>query len=357
MKSDYKKITFVLPGFISIPMGGVKVVNRLAELLSQREYTVTLVYTMELQSGIVQKIKSIIKKYLDKKQNVKKSLYYIPGNNVNAIVVKEISEKYIPTADYIVAVGWQTANRVFGLSESKGNKYYFLQSYETYFYNYQKVRDTYKLKMDKIAISHWVQEEIEKIGSNALGPVGNSINPAEFYVEDGIQKETDVVMLYHPAKIKNAPFGLAILKNLKKRNKNFKAIMFSARQPLHKIPDWIKVIVRPDIETLRRIYNRSKIYLNTSKWEGWGLTPMEAMACGCGIVAVKNKGIVEYLKNDKNSFIINPKDKQKAIQKIEELLKNELMRNMFIMEAHKTLQKFNEQEMVSKFENCLKGNK
>jgi predicted CoA-binding protein len=44
MNDVKQKITFILPGYITVPMGGVKVVNRLAELLSQRNYDVILVY-------------------------------------------------------------------------------------------------------------------------------------------------------------------------------------------------------------------------------------------------------------------------------------------------------------------------
>ena len=101
----------------------------------------------------------------------------------------------------------------------------------------------------------------------------------------------------------------------------------------------------------------SKIYFSTSKWEGWGLTPMEAMACGCAIVAVKNKGILEFLENNKNSNIINVKDKSGALEKIRHLLKNENVRNKFISEGYQTIQKYSEDDVVSKFENCLKDNK
>ncbi len=353
MNEKKKKITFVLPGFISIPMGGVKVVNRLAELLSKRNFEVTLVYPKQIELGIVQKFKGIIKTYLDKKNNVQEKLYYEPGVKVNRIVVKEISEKYIPNSNYIVAVGWQTANLVFSLSLQKGEKYYFLQSYEAYFSSYQKVRETYKLNMKKIAISNWVVKEMIKLGKKSLGPVGNSINSAEFFIEENIKRTNDVLMLYHPARIKNCVFGLKVLQKIKKRDTNFSAMIFSARQPVHKIPEWIKVVIRPDIHTLRRMYNMSKIFFNTSKWEGWGLTPMEAMACGSAVVAVKNQGITEFLKNDVNSYIIAPKNKSQAIEKIRNLLKDTNKREKFITESYKTLEKFSEYEVTTKFENCL----
>ena len=335
-------------------MGGVKVVNRLAELLSQKNYEVTLVYPLEIDLGLLQTLKNTIKKYLDKRNNIVEKLYYKPASKVNAIVVKNISEKYIPSGDYIVAVGWQTAKPLASLSLQKGEKIYFLQSYETYFANSQRVKESYHLKMQKIALSNWIMKEMIKIGTKAIGPIGNAINKEEFFVESNIQRKNSLLMLYHPAKIKNVGFGIEVLKLLKKRDENFSAIIFSARQPIHKIPHWVKVIIRPDIATLRRLYNISKIYFSTSRWEGWGLTPMEAMACGCAVVAVKNQGISEFLENEKNSYIINHKNKSQAVDKIIHLLKNEKLMQKFVANSEETLKKFSEDKVLANFENCLK---
>lgn len=353
MCENRKKITFVLPGTITVPMGGVKVVNRLADLLSQKKYAATLVYPQNFEFGFIHKIREKIKNYFDKKNNVPQKLYYQPAPEVDAVVVREISEKYIPDADYVVAVGWQTANPVHSLSALKGEKFYFLQSYEAYFSGASKILETYKLNMHKIALSKWIAREIAKLGQKVLGPIGNSINREEFFIEDNIEKNNDVLMLYHPAKIKNAKFGIDVLTSLKKQNSDFTATIFSSRQPVHKIPDWINLKIRPEVNQLRRLYNQSKVYFNTSKWEGWGLTPMEAIACGCAVVAVKNNGITEFLKNNENAFIISPKNKLQAVEKINKLLTNNSLREKFINESHKILDNYSENEIVSRFENCL----
>ena len=353
MNEKVKRITFVLPGLITVPMGGVKVVNRLASLLSDRGYKVTLVYPLKLEMGSINNLKNLIKNHLDKRNKVSTNLYYQPSSKVDAIVVKEISEKYIPDCDYIIAVGWQTAGAISSLSGRKGKKFYFLQSFEAYFLSSNKVLETYKLPLKKIAISSWILKEMIKLGHKAVGPIGNSINLEEFYIDKNIEKTNDVLMLYHPAKIKNAKFGLDVINNLKKQNSKFSATMFSAREPIHKIPEWIDVRIRPDVEELRNLYNSSKVFLSTSKWEGWGLTPMEAMACGCSVVAVKNQGIKEFLKNNENSFVIIEKDKIGAAEKITKLLKDESLREKFLQESTKTLANYSEMEISSRFENCL----
>ncbi len=350
MHEEKAQITFVFPGFITVPMGGVKVVNRLAERLSDRNYNVTLVYPKKLKTA--PGIKAFVKQYWDKKNKVADQLYYHPGKKVEALVVNEISEKYIPNGDYMIAVGWQTAEAVNSLSAKKGKKFYFLQSFEAYFSNSKAVLSTYQLPLRKIALSQWIMKEMTRIGEKCCGPVGNSINPSEFYIESHATKDIDILMLYHPAKIKNFSFGLKVIKQIQKDN-NYKITLFSARQPVHRIPDYIDVVVRPQIHELRHLYNRSKIFFSTSQWEGWGLTPMEAMACGCAVVAVKNKGVIEFLSDKKNCFLIKKNDKNQAENRILKFLKDENLRNTYTAAALKTLAKYTEDRITSNFEKCL----
>ncbi len=80
MNIKQKSITFILPGFITIPMGGVKVVNRLAELLSKRGHKVTLIYPLQLSIGIVYKTKKYLISLLDSLNKVQNNLYYKQHN-------------------------------------------------------------------------------------------------------------------------------------------------------------------------------------------------------------------------------------------------------------------------------------
>ena len=57
---------------------------------------------------------------------------------------------------------------------------------------------------------------------------------------------------------------------------------------------------------LMRIYNRSDVLLFPSKFDGWGVVVMEAMSNSLAIVASKNTGVSELLKNKKSGFVIKP---------------------------------------------------
>jgi glycosyltransferase involved in cell wall biosynthesis len=72
------------------------------------------------------------------------------------------------------------------------------------------------------------------------------------------------------------------------------------------------VVVDSYVEDLARLFNRAKVYLYDSAeyWatqgvsEGFGLQPMEAMACGCQVFSSINGGLSDYLDPGFNCYKI-----------------------------------------------------
>jgi len=349
------KIIFILPGFISVPMGGIKVVHEYANRLSDRGHTITLVYPLQLQTNFKYLLKKFIIKGYDQITGTEKKLHYTPGPKVTVLVVKKITDKYIPFGDIVIAVGWQTAEAVAQLPESCGKKFYFLQSFETYFKNKKQVLRTYHLPLQKIAISQWIINEIEALGETAAGPLGNAINSNEFYLEsNNPERPIDIMFHYHPAKIKGAVEVLSVLKNLKKRFPDLTAILISARKPVHRIPEWIEQYIHLSMDELRHLYNSSKIFLHTSHWEGWGLPVMEAMACGCAVIAYRNYGINEFVIHQKNGLLTEIGDRKQMQRLTEQLLNNPDNKIPFVQEAFKTVLQYSWTDCVKKLEQILK---
>lgn len=351
------RIAFVLPGFISIPMGGVKVVHEYANRLSEKGHFVTLVYPIHLQTNFRYFLKKFLVNQYDKYTGNSRELYYTPNPKVSVLTVKNISEKYMPDADAVIAVGWQTAEYVYRLPHICGKKFYLLQSYETYFKNKKQILNTYHLPMQKIAISNWIIEELHNISENAEGRIPNAINPDEFFLENEInQRPTDIITLYHPAKIKGAKEMLTVLKNLRKKIPQLSATFITARHPIRSLPSWINVVIQPSIADLRLLYNHSNIYLHTSHWEGWPLPVMEAMACGCAVVATENKGVKEYLIPEQNALMAPIGDTNTLTAQVNHLLNNYQQRKLLVENGLKTVNQFSWESSITILENILHRN-
>lgn len=89
-------------------------------------------------------------------------------------------------------------------------------------------------------------------------------------------------------------------------------------------------VVDSYVEDLPGLFNRAKIYLYDSAeyWtqqgvsEGFGLQPLEAIACGCQVFSSINGGLSDYLDPGFNCYKIAAYSKEYDIQRILKLLNN-----------------------------------
>ena len=65
---------------------------------------------------------------------------------------------------------------------------------------------------------------------------------------------------------------------------------------------------------------------------------MEAASCGCAIITADCCGMIEFAKNNVNSMIVQPKDSESLTKVIEQLLRDEKLREKLTKQATEELQ-------------------
>lgn len=103
---------------------------------------------------------------------------------------------------------------------------------------------------------------------------------------------------------------------------------------------------------LSELYNLADVFIYTSKVEGFGLPPLEAMACGTAVVTTDCKGVREYIEDGKNGFIV-PRNPKKIAEKSIELLEDEKLRRKIARMGIKTAKKYNWDRSADEFEKIL----
>ncbi len=84
------------------------------------------------------------------------------------------------------------------------------------------------------------------------------------------------------------------------------------------------MVIDSYVEDLNKLFNRAKVYLYDSAeyWaqqgvsEGFGLQPMEALACGCQVFSSVNGGLSDYLDPGFNCYKIASYSKEYDVQRI-----------------------------------------
>jgi glycogen(starch) synthase len=95
-----------------------------------------------------------------------------------------------------------------------------------------------------------------------------------------------------------------------------------------------------DQETLLGFYSECDVLVLPSKTEGWGLSLMEAMACGKPVVASNAGGIPELVRDRTDGILVRPGDVRGLADSIIELLKNPDLRVKMGKNGRKRVQEF-----------------
>ena len=77
-------------------------------------------------------------------------------------------------------------------------------------------------------------------------------------------------------------------------------------------------------KSLSKIYKQSDILLFPSKFDGWGVVPLEAMSNSLSLIVSNTSGVSEILKNKKNGFLIEPNETA-LYKSLKKCLNNKLM--------------------------------
>ncbi len=397
------KITFVLP-VINLA-GGVRVVFEYANRLNKLGHHINIIYPVSfpaLRCGRKSRpIKDIFHANiisLLKKNNIdwfdlQVKLIKVPSIDLDYVgFVKYL----VPDADIIIATSWETAYFVNAMPCAKGDKFYFIQHYEIWDIwnniecwkkaklmnectkNLPKVMSyiepsddhlkkikklvdqSYFLPLKKIVISGWLKELItERFGLEVQGLIPNGINFETFHCNGQKSRPSQrsvVIMPYRDIPWKGDSDGLKALKMARETYGDSLEIRLYGRKGSLDSINWAKFYEQPDDEQLRDLYCSSDIFVYPSWVEGFGLPPMEAMACGCAVVTTDVGAVPEYSIPGKTAIVVPPHDPKALYEGIAQLLDNRAKAEVIAAEGNRFIKQYTWDKSVKTLEEILKCN-
>jgi D-inositol-3-phosphate glycosyltransferase len=88
-------------------------------------------------------------------------------------------------------------------------------------------------------------------------------------------------------------------------------------------------------ESLRWYYSAADLFVSTPWYEPFGITPVEAMACGTPVIGSNVGGIKFSVRDGETGYLVPPKDPGATAAKIAHLLKNPKLLRAFSAQAHR----------------------
>jgi glycosyltransferase involved in cell wall biosynthesis len=359
MSKSSLSINFVLPGATNFPGGGPKVVYEYANALVHRGHRVTVVHPAigSTEMSALQFGKAVIR-YLQRAvdKSYRPDAWFRVDPRVRLLWKPTLDAYHVPDADVTVATWWRTAERVAEYPQSKGRKFYLLQSLETFGGPKDRVMATWKLPLHKIVIARWLHRIAESMGEGATYiPNGLDFMVFGVDIDPGSRDPNRAMMLYHRAEWKGSADGLKALQFAKEGIPKLTAELFGAFPPPHELPPWVRYHQNPPQAMIRHLYNEAAVFMSPSWIEGWGLPPAEAMACGCAVVATDIDGHSEYCSDDVTALLSPPKDPRAMADNLVRLSRNHRQRVQLACAGNQYIQQFTWDRAVNAFETILLG--
>lgn len=354
MKLDMSKhISFLMWG--DSPAGGTYNVLLLADCLRRRGYDITMIVP-EKESSFLESYSMRIARFLE---------YHFPTLFIKKTMLSPlILASKAPEADFYVATFWPTAYTANYLKAKTGVPcFYYVQHFEPIFYPHSYVyylaEKTYTLPLIQLAISKWLASVISKYGRDPIH-VGCFVDPVfkptyqhpQCITSLKAQGKKIILAIYRPEYWKGFCLFINAITALYKHRKDIYAVIIGdTTHTLYAFPH--KKIGRlPRRELLKFYYSAADVFVYTSLFEGFGLPPLEAMACGCPVVMTDSFGSRDYAIPNVNSIVV-PKNPKAIAAAVNELLSNDSLRDSLIKEGLRTAQSFSIETATTKFEEVL----
>lgn len=354
------RITYLLPIFSSLPVGGYKVHYEYANRLARRGHTVTIVQTVDpshVESTRVKVYEARFRAALWR-SGLRRSWFQLDPS-VTFKLVHSFSPRRLPRADVLVATGWETAVFAREQCRDKGAKVYVVYDYEHLQSADAETRRhmeaTYSSEFHTIATSSIVRETLAAHGVHPRATIPCGID-FDIYQSTRPLRERPLRIGF-PARMathKGLRDVLDAMEQVRATNpqKLDGAVAFGPVRP-SELPAWVEFVESPTDREVAALLNNCQIFAFPSHYEGWGLPAIEAMACGSALVTYDNGGSRDYAIHEVTALVAEPRIPHALATQINRLLDDANLRYRLAEAGTSHVRQYDWDSAVAAFESCL----
>jgi glycosyltransferase involved in cell wall biosynthesis len=112
--------------------------------------------------------------------------------------------------------------------------------------------------------------------------------------------------------------------------------------------DRITFVGRRNRSFLKYYYNAAHVFVSTPWYEPFGITPLEAMACGVPVIGTNVGGIKYSVEHDKTGFLVPVREPEILSRRMQEILESPMLSRDLGLRAVKRVNRLFTWEIVTR---------
>ena len=348
------RICFVLPGVARQPVGGYKMAFEYANRLVKENHEVLILYLNQdllknysvplvVKRKIAKLLTKIEPKWFDLNKKIKKI------SNLDLDYKEKLGK-----LDVCIATSAEKTVEEVNKNLIAKTKLYLIQDYENWNISDKELIATYKLGFKNIVVAKWLKQIVDQYSPTESVLIPNAIDTAIYTETVPIQNRDNhtIALLYHESPHKGLKNAFKVLDKLKQKYPDLKVIMFG-KFPKPELPNWITYYKGASQKKTVEIYNSVKVFLCSTIEEGFGLTGIEAMACGACLVSTNYRGVREYAINNYNSLLSPVGDIDAQVENVIRIFENKELQKNISYNGIQHVKKFKWSEAMKKLNKTI----
>lgn len=338
------KIVFIMPGRSS--SGGARCISVVAQGLQDRGHRVRLLYRrpeMDVRDWA---------RVVQSKILYRTAPDWIERFDGPVDGFEDLSCCRFDPEEILVAVGMAECAQLACVSAQQNPKVQYLHGSTPW--APELVTKALSLPIPKIVVASYLRDLVETQGhaEDMLALVYNGVDSREYFCSVPESEKNGVGTIYASHPVKDPETILRVLDRLAEFRPAVPVRVFSADRRPRQIDS--KAYWRhPPLARAREIYSRSLVWVVASRSEGFSLPVLEAMACGCVVVATDCGGPRDIIEDGLNGFLVPVGDVNAIVDRVQLLLADAALRHQMRLRAEETIRHFTWEKCVIELERAL----
>ncbi len=294
------RIGILTTGVVWTPGGSFLVMYEYANRLSRKGYTVTIAFPLKGFRG---------REGLKWIYPLSRALRWFPIDD-RVRLRKVLPWESLPEQD--VWLGMLPKQYIVGKLAGQNVAGVFLQ-------HPKEIQEACSQPFPVIAVSGHLTRAMEQCGKKVFY-IPNGIDHKRFFSTSppmSPERPYDICFSYVPKSDKDPQTGLKVLKRSKDLMPHMKILIFGPARKGPDLPFPYEYRSRVPHHKMPELLNRCKVFLSSSRSEGFNLPALEAMACGCVVVSTDSLGNRDYAIHEVTAFTSPPGDVPSLVRYIQ----------------------------------------